>query len=43
MIGKIVSSITPFYDNRLGMNSFKKRPVLIIGGPRNNDPGSQRA
>ena len=37
MIGKIFSSITPFYDNRLGMNSFKKRPVLIIGGPRNND------
>lgn len=37
MIGKIFSSIVPFYDNRAGRNSFKKRPVLIIGGPRNND------
>lgn len=37
MIGKIFSSIVPFYDSRTGGNSFKKRPVLIIGGPRNND------
>lgn len=37
MIGKIFSSVVPFYDNRRGGNSFKKRPVLIIGGPRNND------
>lgn len=37
MIGKIYSSVTPFYDSSKGMNSFKRRPVLIIGGPRNND------
>ena len=37
MIGKIYSSITPFCDSKNGTNSFKRRPVLIIGGPRNND------
>ncbi|MGN0373443.1 MAG: type II toxin-antitoxin system PemK/MazF family toxin [Enterocloster sp.] len=37
MIGKIYSSVTPFYDSAKGMNSFKCRPVLIISGPRNND------
>lgn len=37
MIGKIYSSVTPFYDSVKGTNSFKRRPVLIIGGPRNND------
>lgn len=37
MIGKIYASITPFYDSRNKINSFKRRPVLIIGGPRNND------
>ena len=37
MIGKIYSSITPFYDSKKCINSFKRRPVLIIGGPRNND------
>lgn len=37
MIGKIYSSVTPFYDSAKGANSFKRRPVLIIGGPRNND------
>ncbi len=37
MIGKLYSSVTPFYDSKKGMNSFKRRPVLIIGGPRNND------
>lgn len=37
MIGKIYSSVTPFYDSVNGMNSFKRRPVLIISGPRNND------
>lgn len=29
--------VTPFYDSKKGMNSFKRRPVLIINGPRNND------
>ncbi|CUN17192.1 PemK-like protein [Blautia hydrogenotrophica] len=37
MIGKIYTSLTPFYDLRNHRNSFKKRPVLIIGGPRNHD------
>lgn len=37
MIGKIYSSVTPFYDSKKGMDSFKRRPVLIINGPRNND------
>ena len=37
MIGKIYWSVFPFYDCRNQRNSFKKRPVLIIGGPRNND------
>ncbi len=37
MIGKIYTILTPYYDIRLNKNSFKKRPALIIGGPRNND------
>lgn len=37
MIGKIYTSITPFYNVAKRENSYKKRPVLIIGGPRNND------
>lgn len=37
MIGKIYASVTPFYDSAKQTNSYKKRPVLIIGGPRNND------
>ena len=37
MIGKIYSSVIPFYDSVKQTNSYKKRPVLIIGGPRNND------
>lgn len=37
MIGKIYSSVIPFYDSVKQANSYKKRPVLIIGGPRNND------
>lgn len=37
MIGKIYSSITPYYDRAQNRNSFKKRPVLVISGPRNND------
>lgn len=37
MIGKVYVSVVPFYDNQKQVNSFKKRPVLIIGGPRNND------
>ncbi|MBR1693460.1 MAG: type II toxin-antitoxin system PemK/MazF family toxin [Lachnospiraceae bacterium] len=37
MIGKLYWSLTPYYDSRMRKNSFKKRPVLIIAGPRNND------
>lgn len=37
MIGKIYWSVFPFYDSRKGCNGFKKRPVLILSGPRNND------
>lgn len=37
MIGKIYVSVIPYYDNVSHSNSYKKRPVLIIGGPRNND------
>lgn len=37
MIGKICSAITPYYDRATQKNAFKKRPVLVIGGPRNND------
>ena len=37
MIGKIYSSVIPFYDSVQMKNAYKKRPVLIIGGPRNND------
>ena len=37
MIGMIYSSVTPYYDVQSGKNSYKRRPVLIIAGPRNND------
>lgn len=37
MIGKIYSSIFPYYDIRMNKKSFKKRPVLIISESRNND------
>ena len=37
MIGKLYSSVTPFYDSAKGTNSYKRRPVLIINGPQNND------
>ena len=37
MIGKIFWSVFPFYDSKSSRNAFKKRPVLVISGPRNND------
>ncbi len=37
MIGKIYSSVIPYYDSAKKANSYKKRPVLIIGEMRNND------
>lgn len=37
MIGKIYASVFPYYDTTRGKKSFKKRPVFILSGPRNND------
>ena len=37
MIGKLCWSTFPYYDRNSGRNAFKKRPVLILSGPRNND------
>lgn len=37
MIGKIYTALFPYYDRKLQRNSYKKRPILIIAGPRNND------
>ena len=37
MIGKVYWSITQFYDSATKQMSFKRRPILIIDGPRNND------
>lgn len=37
MIGKIYSSVVPYYDRITQKNSFKKRPVLIISSLHSND------
>ena len=37
MIGKIYWSVFPYYNSKTGKRDFKKRPVLVISGPRNND------
>ena len=37
MIGKLYSSTVKFFELKTGKNSFKNRPVLIIGDIRNND------
>lgn len=37
MVGKIYTSITPFYDLKQQKNAFKSRPVLVIAETRNND------
>lgn len=37
MIGCIGIIVTPYYDSENKKNSFKKRPALIVSGPRNND------
>ena len=37
MIGKIYWSVFPYFDMKTRQNRFKKRPVLIIAGPHNND------
>ena len=37
MIGKIYTSVFPYFDSSVRQMKYKNRPVLIIGGPRNND------
>lgn len=37
MIGWVCYSTTPYYDVVTRRNSFKQRPVLVIGGLLNND------
>lgn len=37
MIGKIYSTLFPFYDIRANKTSFKKRPVLIIAEADSED------
>lgn len=37
MIGCIGIIVTQYYDSENKKNSFKKRPALIVSGPRNND------
>ena len=37
MIGRIYTSLFPYYDKEKRKNEYKKRPVLIISGPHNND------
>ena len=37
MIGKVYQSIVDYYDSKTRSTRKKVRPVLIVGGPRNND------
>lgn len=37
MIGKVYLSIVDYYNVKTGRTERKSRPVLVIGGPRNND------
>ena len=37
MIGKVCISVFPFFDLNTRRGSYKTRPMLVIGGPRNND------
>lgn len=37
MIGKIYTFNTPYYDRSTHQMSFKRRPALILSGPRSND------
>lgn len=37
MIGWLCMSVTPYYDVKLGKQSFKQRPVLIIGQADSED------
>lgn len=37
MIGSLCIIVSPYYDRKNNRNSYKKRPALVISGPRNND------
>ena len=37
MIGRLYTSVFPFYDNKLRKMSYKSRPVLIVGQADKND------
>lgn len=37
MIGKVYKSVVLYYDSKSQQTRTKTRPVLIVGGPRNND------
>lgn len=37
MIGRLYTSVFPFYDNKLHKMSYKSRPVLIVGQADQND------
>ncbi len=37
MIGKVCTSVFPFYDVKTRKNAFKVRPILIIGAPDGGD------
>lgn len=37
MIGKVYLSVVDYYDARTGATRRKTRPVLVVGGPNEND------
>lgn len=37
MIGKVYISVVDFYDVKISATRRKKRPVLVVGGPNEND------
>lgn len=37
MIGRLYTSVFPFYDNKMHKMSYKSRPVLIVGQADQND------
>lgn len=36
-IGKVYTASTEYYDSKTGLTQRKGRPVLVVGGPKNND------
>ncbi len=37
MIGKVCQSVVNYFDSKTRTTRRKGRPVLVVGGPRNND------